>query len=68
MDEAVAAIHKRFTCRMHNLKGPLQRFTQCFNRTHSHSEKHLIFDLLVRSGEGSSIIMKFTFSLHKLPQ
>jgi REP element-mobilizing transposase RayT len=39
MDEAVAAIHKRFTYRMHDLgefmKGLLQRFTQWFNRTHS---------------------------------
>ena len=39
LDEAVAAIHKRFTYRMHDLgefmKGLLQRFTQWFNRTHS---------------------------------
>jgi REP element-mobilizing transposase RayT len=39
MEEAVAAIHKRFTYRMHDLgefmKGLLQRFTQWFNRTHS---------------------------------
>ena len=38
-DEAVAAIHKRFTYRMHDLgefmKGLLQRFTQWFNRAHS---------------------------------
>jgi REP element-mobilizing transposase RayT len=38
MDEAVAAIHKRFTYRMHDLgefmKGLLQRFSQWFNRTH----------------------------------
>jgi putative transposase len=37
--EALAAIHKRFTYRMHDLgefmKGLLQRFTQWFNRTHS---------------------------------
>ena len=36
-DEAVAAIHQRFTYRMHDLgefmKGLLQRFTQWFNRT-----------------------------------
>ena len=41
MDEAVAAIHKRFTYRMHDLaqfmKGLLQRFSQWFNRTHSRS-------------------------------
>ncbi|MEO5715969.1 MAG: hypothetical protein ABIT37_20990 [Luteolibacter sp.] len=39
LDEALAAIHKRFTYRMHDLgefmKGLLQRFTQWFNRTHS---------------------------------
>jgi putative transposase len=39
LDEAVAAIHKRFTYRMHDLgefmKGLLQRFTQWFNRTQS---------------------------------
>jgi hypothetical protein len=39
MDDAVAAIHKRFTYRMHDLgefmKGLLQRFTQWFNRAHS---------------------------------
>ena len=38
-DEAVAAIHRRFTYRMHDLgefmKGLLQRFTQWFNRAHS---------------------------------
>jgi len=38
-DEAVAAIHTRFTYRMHDLgefmKGLLQRFTQWFNRKHS---------------------------------
>ena len=38
LDEAVAAIHKRFTYRMHDLgefmKGLLQRFTQWFNRLH----------------------------------
>ncbi len=38
MDEAVAAIHRRFTYRMQDLgefmKGLLQRFTQWFNRTH----------------------------------
>lgn len=38
LDEAVTAIHKRFTYRMHDLgefmKGLLQRFTQWFNRTH----------------------------------
>ena len=41
MDEAVSAIHKRFTYRMHDLaefmKGLLQRFTQWFNRAHSRS-------------------------------
>jgi len=41
MDEAVAAIHRRFTYRMHDLgefmKGLLQRFTQWFNRAHSRS-------------------------------
>ena len=41
MEEAVAAIHKRFTYRMQDLgefmKGLLQRFTQWFNRTHSRS-------------------------------
>lgn len=41
MDDAVAAIHKRFTYRMHDLgefmKGLLQRFTQWFNRAHSRS-------------------------------
>ena len=41
MDEAVAAIHKRFTYRMHDLgefmKGLLQRFSQWFNRAHSRS-------------------------------
>jgi putative transposase len=39
MEEAVAAIHKRFAYRMQDLgefmKGLLQRFTQWFNRTHS---------------------------------
>ena len=39
MDEAVAAIHRRFSYRMHDLgefmKGLLQRFTQWFNRTQS---------------------------------
>lgn len=39
MIEAVAAIHERFTYRMHNLaefmKGLLQRFSQWFNRVHS---------------------------------
>jgi REP element-mobilizing transposase RayT len=39
MKEALAAIHKRFTYRMHDLgefmKGLLQRFTQWFNRTQS---------------------------------
>ena len=41
MDEAVAAIHRRFTYRMQDLgefmKGLLQRFTQWFNRAHSRS-------------------------------
>jgi REP element-mobilizing transposase RayT len=41
MDEAVGAIHKRFTYRMQDLgelmKGLLQRFTQWFNRAHSRS-------------------------------
>jgi REP element-mobilizing transposase RayT len=41
MTEAVAAIHMRFTYRMHDLaefmKGLLQRFTQWFNRAHSRS-------------------------------
>ena len=41
MDEAVMAIHKRFTYRMQDLgefmKGLLQRFTQWFNRAHSRS-------------------------------
>jgi REP element-mobilizing transposase RayT len=41
MAEAVAAIHKRFTYRMHDLaqfmKGLLQRFSQWFNRKHSRS-------------------------------
>jgi putative transposase len=41
MDEAVIAIHKRFTYRMQDLgefmKGLLQRFTQWFNRAHSRS-------------------------------
>jgi putative transposase len=41
MNEAVAAIHKRFTYRMQDLaefmKGLLQRFTQWFNRAHSRS-------------------------------
>jgi putative transposase len=40
-DEAVTAIHKRFTYRMQDLgefmKGLLQRFTQWFNRAHSRS-------------------------------
>ena len=39
LEEALAAIHKRFTYRMHDLgefmKGLLQRFTQWFNRAHS---------------------------------
>ena len=39
LDEAVKAIHERFTYRMHDLgefmKGLLQRFTQWFNRQHS---------------------------------
>ena len=39
LGEALAAIHKRFTYRMHDLgefmKGLLQRFTQWFNRVHS---------------------------------
>ena len=39
LDEAVGAIHKRFTYRMQDLgefmKGLLQRFTQWFNRAHS---------------------------------
>ena len=39
LGEAVAAIHRRFTYRMHDLgefmKGLLQRFTQWFNRVHS---------------------------------
>ncbi len=38
LDEAVAAIHKRLTYRMHDLefmKGLLQRFTQWLNRAHS---------------------------------
>ena len=39
MDEAVAAIHQRFTYRMQDLgefmKGLLQRFSQWFNRAHS---------------------------------
>ena len=39
LEEAVAAIHERFTYRMHDLgefmKGLLQRFTQWFNRTQS---------------------------------
>ena len=39
MNEAVAAIHKRFTYRMQDLgefmKGLLQRFTQWFNRAHT---------------------------------
>jgi putative transposase len=38
LTEALTAIHKRFTYRMHELgefmKGLLQRFTQWFNRTH----------------------------------
>jgi hypothetical protein len=41
MDDALAAIRKRFTYRMQDLgefmKGLLQRFTQWFNRTHSRS-------------------------------
>jgi REP element-mobilizing transposase RayT len=41
MNEAVAAIHKRFSYRMQDLaefmKGLLQRFTQWFNRAHSRS-------------------------------
>jgi hypothetical protein len=41
MDEALAAIHMRFTYRMQDLaefmKGLLQRFTQWFNRAHSRS-------------------------------
>lgn len=41
MNEAVEAIHKRFTYRMQDLgefmKGLLQRFTQWFNRVHSRS-------------------------------
>jgi putative transposase len=41
MNEALAAIHKRFTYRMQDLgefmKGLLQRFTQWFNRAHSRS-------------------------------
>jgi putative transposase len=39
LETALAAIHQRFTYRMHDLgefmKGLLQRFTQWFNRTHS---------------------------------
>ena len=39
LEEALAAVHKRFTYRMHDLgefmKGLLQRFTQWFNRAHS---------------------------------
>ena len=39
LEAALAAIHQRFTYRMHNLgefmKGLLQRFTQWFNRAHS---------------------------------
>ena len=39
MNEAVAAIHQRFSYRMHDLgefmKGLLQRFTQWFNRAHT---------------------------------
>jgi AAA+ ATPase superfamily predicted ATPase len=39
LEDALAAIHKRFTYRMQNLgefmKGLLQRFTQWFNRAHS---------------------------------
>jgi hypothetical protein len=39
LDEAVGAIHKRFTYRMHDLgefmKGLLQCYTQWHNRTHS---------------------------------
>jgi putative transposase len=38
MEEALAAIHRRFTYRMQDLgefmKGPLQRFIQWFNRAH----------------------------------
>ena len=41
MDDAVAAVHERFTYRMQDLgefmKGLLQRFTQWFNRAHSRS-------------------------------
>ncbi len=41
MNEAISAIHKRFTYRMQDLgefmKGLLQRFTQWFNRAHSRS-------------------------------
>jgi REP element-mobilizing transposase RayT len=41
MNEAVSAIHKRFTYRMQDLaefmKGLLQRFSQWFNRAHSRS-------------------------------
>jgi REP element-mobilizing transposase RayT len=41
LEEALAAIHHRFTYRMHDLgefmKGLLQRFTQWFNRAHSRS-------------------------------
>ena len=41
MSEAVDAIHKRFSYRMHDLaefmKGLLQRFSQWFNRAHSRS-------------------------------
>ena len=39
LEEALAAIHERFTYRMHDLgefmKGLMQRFTQWFNRAHS---------------------------------
>jgi putative transposase len=41
LEEALAAIHQRFTYRMYDLaqfmKGLLQRFTQWFNRAHSRS-------------------------------
>ena len=66
LDEALAAIHKRFTYRMQNLgefmKGLLQRFTQWFNRAHSRSGRlweDRFKSVIVEDGEAAKTISAY---------
>ncbi|MEO7099516.1 MAG: transposase [Luteolibacter sp.] len=66
LDEALAAIHKRFTYRMQDLgefmKGLLQRFTQWFNRAHSRTGRlweDRFKSLIVEDGVASKTISAY---------